>query len=201
MTEEKISLTEALVVIKMLDKRLTKAITGSNFVSLQVGQKTEVIDAKSSMASVVGLRKRRDAIQKAKLIANSVTKITVANKEMTIMEAIEKKSSIHFDVMLLGELRTQLGTINDNITYMNERVQERLDKQLEEVYGKGGKVREEDYKAISEPFLKNNAAILVDPIGIQKQIDDLDIYIDTFLSEVDIRLSEINARTIITVQY
>jgi uncharacterized protein YicC (UPF0701 family) len=197
------SLTEALVQLNVLDKKIRKAIQNGCYVNLRIGNDTlqHNCDPSASLTKVNDLQKRRNAIQKAKLKANAETVVVIAGKTMTIMEAIERKNSIEYEEILLDTLREQLTDAQNSVLRHNTKVQERLDKQLEETYGKAGKVRPEDYETIAKPFLANNEAKLEDPIDIQEEIDKLDDYIDTFKSEVDIRLSEINARTMIEVEY
>ena len=203
MTTEKMSLTEALVQIKHLEIRIKKAIRASTFVAVRIGQDEpdRKCTAESDIDKISGLIKRRNAIQRAKLIANSKTEITIGGVSLTISEAIERKKSIEFDQYYLAELRTQLDQVQNDVKYTNQTVQERLDKQMEETYGKAGKVREEDYRSISEPFLKNNKAVIVDPANISELIQVMDEDIDKFTFEIDMRLSEINARTEIEVTY
>jgi tetrahydromethanopterin S-methyltransferase subunit B len=67
--------------------------------------------------------------------------------------------------------------------------------------GKSGKMRDEDYKSLEEVFWASNKAVLVDEINISEKIDELDEFIDEFMSEVDLVLSEINGRTDITIEY
>jgi hypothetical protein len=205
MTKETMSLTEALAQLKRLDLRIRKATQDGCFINFQVGQQEASefpdCDAVSALQKIEDLIKRREAIQKGKLNANSEVLVKIAGEEMTIAVALEKKQTIIIYKNLLAELREQQRKITSDVQYINDRVQERLDRQLSEAYGNSGKVREEDYEAISGPFLKNNKAVLIDPIGIQAKIDELDTYIDDFESEVDIRLSEINARTLINIEY
>jgi len=201
-TTEKMSITRGLVQLKLLDKRINKSLNESCFVDFKIGKKVnnENCDPLSSLSKVTDLVIRREAIKSAIMQANANTIITINDEQMTIMDAIEKKKSISYLIALKDHMRRQLARISDEIKFQNERMQERLDKQLEEIYGKSGKVRDDDYEAVSKPFKANNEATLIDPIKIQNKIDELDEYIDNFISEVDLVLSEANSRTEIEIK-
>ena len=51
----------------------------------------------------------------------------------------------------------------------------------------------------SVPFFKNNEAKIIDPLDAKKLQEDLDEKITAFEAEVDVALSESNARTDITL--
>jgi hypothetical protein len=53
--------------------------------------------------------------------------------------------------------------------------------------------------ALTETFLKNNKAELVDPLGLQEVINTMEKSIQDFESNVDWVLSESNGRTMIVV--
>jgi len=202
MSTEKMTITRGLVQLKLLDKRIGKAMNNSCFVDFKIGkkQRNENCDPGASLNKITSLIKRREAIKSAIMNANSNTIVKINQEEMTIMDAIEKKRSISYLEKLRNEMRTQLSRVEEEVNYQNERMQERLDKQLEEIYGKAGKVRDEDYNAVANPFKENNEASLVDPIEIKKKIEELDEYIDGFLSEVDLVLSEVNSQTDIEIE-
>ena len=50
-------------------------------------------------------------------------------------------------------------------------------------------------------YIKANTMTLLDPLGIEAKIEELDDMINTFLPEVDAALSVSNAVTTITVEY
>jgi len=199
---EKMTITRGLVQLKLLDKRISKSLREGCFIDFKVGKKqyNENCDPEASLNKITDLLKRRESIKSAIMQANANTIVKINGEEMTIMDAIEKKRSIKYLETLRDGMRHQLSNVNDEVRFQNERMQERLDKQLEEIYGKAGKVRDEDYDAVAKPFKANNEAVLVDPINIQDKIDELDEYIDGFLSEVDLVLSEVNSQTEIAVE-
>ena len=74
-----------------------------------------------------------------------------------------------------------------------------MDALIETNFGKEGKIDNEAYKAIAEPFLKQNKWSALDPINIQDTAEKLAEKIDSFELEVDFALSESNAKTELTI--
>ena len=53
--------------------------------------------------------------------------------------------------------------------------------------------------ALTDTFMKNNKADLIDPLGLEAKIKELSEELDNFETNVDWVLSESNGRTTITV--
>ena len=195
---KKITITRALATIKLLDKKITKGIQAGHFVTFKVGQKVqEDITPEADFQSVQDLIAERNKLKVAVMLSNSQTEVKIAGKEYKVIEAIERKSNIKYDNALLQTLRSQLDSARYRVESQNEDVQRRLDKLLEASVGKDGK--QDDIKAIVEPFEKRNLAVLEDKLDIEVKIEELESSIDNFLSEVDLSLSESNATTTIKV--
>ncbi len=201
-TENQITATRALTELKLINKRILKKVQNSCFVTSKIGSEIEDkdCDAAKDLQSITDLITRYDAIKAALVLSNSITKIKILDQEMTVAEAIDKKSSISYFEALLHTLRDQrLRTIremdNDNI-----EAQMRLDRLLESTFGKDLKARASEITDLSDTFWKANKTELHDTIQITKKINELDEYIDNFNSEVDLTLSEINATTLITIR-
>jgi transcriptional regulatory protein LevR len=131
--------------------------------------------------------------------SNAVTEVKIGEETMTVAEAIERKSSIEYHKALLQTMRHQLHYVQTRVQELEEETRDRLDRLLESKLGKEGKTREEDLKAITKNFEEKNMPKIIDPLNLQKQIEDLDEYIDNFENEVDLVLSESNAQTEIEV--
>jgi hypothetical protein len=203
MNRETMSLARALVQLKLLDKRINKLARSGCFITYKVGSDIQNQDcrAQENLESFQDLMKRRRAIKAGLIKANAETEVEVNGEKMTIAEAIELKSSIKFSQTLREVLKEQLDRMAYNVESVNDRAQDRLDEQLKAIYGKSGKVREEDTKAVEDAFWAANKAELVDEIDIRKRIEDLDEYNDSFLAEVDLVLSEANGRVEMTIEY
>lgn len=63
------------------------------------------------------------------------------------------------------------------------------------------KTDSDEYVASMNTYIKANTMTLLDPLGIETKIEELDDMINTFLPEVDAALSVSNAVTTITIEY
>lgn len=201
-----ISVTRALAQIKSIEGRLNDVVQRP-FISVTVGGKpingTPVaeaeVDMRANLQSAKALIAQRNTLKAAVVASNSTTKVTIAGKQMSVAEAIERKSGIRFEQALLENLRKQHGLAAAHVDRSNKEVMTRLDALITQAVGKDRKVDEAEIEAIAGPFLKQNESSLVNPNGLESQIKGLQSEIDAFLLEVDYALSEVNAVTQITV--
>ncbi|GED72527.1 hypothetical protein BRE01_62290 [Brevibacillus reuszeri] len=199
-----ISITRGLSELKLLDKRIQKGINETTFITSAIGQKpvsgytaTKEYEqnTEKNHQSIVDLIKRRQIIKSQIVESNAKTKVTISSKSMTVAEAIERKTSIQYDKLLLEKMRRDYIHAVNQVESKNEEVQLRLDKLLEANFGKDSKVKDSEMDAISKPFKEQNEAKLVDPLKLKEKIDTLSKEIDEFESEVDFILSESNTIT------
>ena len=195
---ETMTITRGLATLKLLEKRIEKAINGAQFVTFKIGDKTQVeIDPKASLQKVKDLIARREKIKTAIMLSNASTPITVAGKTMTVIEAIEYKKSILFEQYLLRKLRDVRNEVADHVEDVNVDSQRRLDRLLEASMGSDTDTKEQ--KAIVDSFEKRNKAAVVDVLGLDEIIETMGTDIDEFESEVDLCLSESNSVTTIKI--
>ncbi|PKR82865.1 hypothetical protein [Heyndrickxia camelliae] len=203
------TITRALAELKLLDKRINRGINDSVLGGFTVGKKpmtgyTTVDDiesrVKSDFQSVNDLIKRRNQIKSAIVVSNATTIVEIASQKMTVAEAIERKSSIDYDKSLLNKLKNTYATLVNHVDRVNEEVKQRLDKHLETLFGKDGKVNAQANEDIVKSFKEQNEAKLIDPIGLKDKIDKLTKEIEAFEMEVDFILSESNTITRITIE-
>ncbi len=209
---EKMSITRALAEIKRLDDRIEKAIT-SEFVNVAVGRnenkrstnRSETLqDTQSKIQSnrdtLTAMFDKRAKIKAAVVQSNAVTKITLGKEELSVAEAIEKKKSIDLKRRLSITLKQQLNRANELVKNLNEKLDQTIENNLATIYGNDkGKADASMYNAIAEPQKNQKEASLIDPIKIQKWIEELDEEISITDTELDFILSESNAKTEIEI--
>ncbi len=209
---KKITITRALAELKLLDSRILKKSSdlvvidiyqNRKDLALRTGDTKDVFieKAKSSLQSVKDLIERRKKIKSAILISNATVKVKIGDVEYAVIEAIERKISIKYDQNLLNKMRKQVveskGEISNQAPKLDQDIKDMINKSLA-----GDQPTAEENKANEEManrFLEANVLRLLDPCQVEKQIDELDEQIDTFLTEVDFVLSESNSRTEIEV--
>lgn len=204
----RLSITEALPEVKLLEKRIADKISESKFVGVTIGTKGLVSlrtredfdkDASASYQSVTDLIKRRNLIKSLIVQSNATTIVKVGMVEMTVAEAIERKNSIGFEKLLLQEMKDQLYRVQSEINSTNRNVQAQLDKQLEALAGKEAKANVSEYEGIINAYREKNEAKLVDPLNLQTKISALQETIEDFELHVDTALSKSNTLTEIEI--
>ena len=205
---EKMLVTQALNQLKLLDDRINKAINDAVLVIAAKRSEKKVnpnltkeefeIRAKAGYQSVLDLIERRKKIKAAVVTSNAMTKVIVHGEEMTVAEAIERKSTIDYEISLLRQMQSQWGVQNREMNMQNMRMEERIDKYIETFVGKDtSKAKDNELEAMIKPMRESGEYALVDPLSIEKKIADLDDYIKGFKSEVDAILQISNCNTYI----
>ena len=205
-----ITLAEALVQLKRITARIDKKIDKLDPITVTVDGKIPHMtvpkeeyetNAAADLASVETLIKNRRVIKAQIVLANATTSVKVGGEEMTIAEAIERKVSIRHDKSLLMKLRTEQAKVLAWQKDENAPLKARLDLLVQQMYGQDSSedIDSKRFKAIADPFMGLNEARLLDPLGIDKKIRELDDKIDTFDEEIDIALTEANVRTTIEI--
>lgn len=213
MTVEKMNVHQALAELKTLDKRIEKAIEARSWVvtnkhsntkidGLTIGEWTN--DCRSDYESAMTLIRRRDAIKRAVVNSNAVTKVVIAGAEYTVAEAIDKKNngtqylSAMARRLTLDHARAKMAADREN----DSRLEERADAYVRSLIGNTDmKGATDEVKRLRDEFIKAQTLDIIDPIGVLKEIKRLEEEVSTFLTNVDAALSVSNATTEITVEY
>ncbi|MCM3787426.1 hypothetical protein M3221_03220 [Domibacillus indicus] len=131
----KMSVTRGLAELKLLDKRIKTVMNSAAFVDFAIGEKAvngytsnkEYEDkVQSAYQSVKDLMKRRNDIKSAIVLSNAMTRVKIADKEYTVAEAIERKTSIQYEVQLMQKMKNEYTKAVNNIQRINEEVKEEL---------------------------------------------------------------------------
>lgn len=208
----KISVAEALNELKLYDSKITKAIGNAAFCgtakksSDKVGSvKKENFNerAKASFQSVTDLIANRNTLKSAIVKSNAISEVTIADKTMTVAEAIERKNSIVYDETLLDTMKRQYAHANATVDKENKKVDAQIDKLLETFTGRDSdkKPDKDTLSAISDPYRDKNEYEFVDPLGLYDKMQELEADIDGFKSNVDTVLVLSNATTFIDVDF
>ncbi|KUR62447.1 hypothetical protein [Bacillus sp. AM 13(2015)] len=201
------TITRALSELKMLDKRINRTVDDAILGGLMIGkhiqhgfQNQEEVEkkAKADDQSIQALIKRRNAIKSAIVVSNATTMIDVAGVRM-VAEAIERKTSIDYDIRYLRKMKQVYKELVDKAEQTNEDVKRRLDQHLETLFGKDGKTQAAANQEIVKSFLAENEAVIIDPLRLRVKIEQLSKEIEDFQMEVDFSLSESNTLTKIQI--
>jgi hypothetical protein len=208
-----ISVTRALVELKRFDERITRAISEGKYVGVQMGTNSSAKVYKSqdtitamqekiraSFQKVEALIENRTALKRAIVMSNATTDVEIFGKVMKVAEAIEMKSTISQRQAFLNNMSSSFVTSRNLVDKENAALEDRINKLLETSYGGDkSKIDAAAYEVISKPQREMNSLSLIDPVGIEKKIDEQRDMVQNMVSEIDFALSESNARTVIEV--
>ena len=210
MTQEKMTIHQALSELKILDKRIYNKIadfTNKNTNSVVHGKPIGDFKTteKDKFVSIKDLTNRRNAIKKAVVLSNAKTMVTIAGVEMTVAEAIEMKvGGIELTKDSYNNMKRQYASAKMECERCNRDLAERADKYVEGTFGstdkKSGKDLEEMEK-VRRQFIENNTYKVVACVDIEEEIAELEQFLDRFDAEVDAALSVSNAITQIEIEY
>ena len=216
MTHETMTVHKALAELKIIDDRIDRAINNVLFVTA-VKNGTKKIDGvdinsynesvRSSYQKANDLINRRNALKRAVVMSNAVTKVMVAGAEYTVAEAIDMKNhGLDGMKMMLNTMARQYrdATYNFNRN-TGESLEEKANQYVMNILGsQGGSADKTDAKqvqALHDAFIANNEFIMIDPLNVEKCIEDVQNKIAEFETEVDAALSVSNAVTTIDIEY
>lgn len=204
---EKVTIHRALSELKLIGAKIQKGIEEIN--PSGIAQKDKLVNqvyqrdefeknAKKKFQSVTDLIDRRNRIKSAIVKANGVTEVEVAGEKMTIADAINLKAVVQFKKSLIDTLKKRHNQAKANLEKNNTQVEANA-LQLAQValQKEGVKIGDDDAQKVIKPFLDANLFSLIDPIGVEKTIEEMEKKLGDFEAEVDAVLSEINAVTFI----
>jgi len=212
MTEE-MTIHRALAELKLIDARIEKKI--QDLEPTGIMQKDKKVnnlhdkkqfeeEVKGKMKSIEDLIVRRQKIKSGIVRANSVTMVDIGVKSMTIADAISFKTVIAIKKNLASSLKTHhrkaVGLFNTENEKMRGIGEENARIWLGQLGAmQSGEAAKKNVTDFLEPWIERNEYHLVDPIEVEKAVEEIETEIGTFESEVDATLSEINAITKITI--
>ena len=213
MTKEKMTVHEGLSTLKTLNKRIAKEINSCVFVNSNKHSNVKIdgrtIDdykneIKSNYQTVTDLIKRREALKRAITLSNATTTVTIADKIMTVAEAIEyKNTGIEFKRLLCNVISGQYTTVRNYVNDNNgATLEDKADNYVQRMFGnKESGVDNAVISKAKQEYIENNTFDIIDPLNVSKIMQELQNEIDLFESKVDSALSTSNALTMIEFEY
>lgn len=212
MIHEKMTVHKALAELKTLDDRINSEITGSVFVRANRHNNMKIFgkaipdfmaDAESSYQSVKALINRRNAMKRAVVLSNAITKVEIGGVEYTVAEAIEMNNHGMENLVDLRDcLREQYSSVKRMVESENgDKLVKACENYIQATFGTKEKVNNPDIEMAQKAYMTNNAYDIVTGFDIEEVIKELTDRIDAFKAEVDSALSVSNALTVIEFDY
>ena len=207
-TTQTMSIHRALSELKTLKDRIPKAIQEADFIAtdrksaqkingLSIEDYEKTIQA--SFDKAVSLIERRNELKDAIVQSNAITEVVVAGETMTVAKAIERKSSIVYEEKLLSMMVAKRRMAINKLSMENDTLPSRLEDYLTAILGNKEHAKKEEVELHTKSFMERNEYVLIDPLKIDKRIEEWEERISSFKAEVDAVLSESNAITKITI--
>jgi len=158
---------------------------------------------KSSHQSAKDLIKRRDALKRAVVSSNAITKVTISGVVFTVAEAIEMKNTgISYKEDLVSSMREQYDVAVNHCARENDLLARKADDYIMGMYqSKDITKMSEDMQKARNEYITQNTYELVESVKILEEIKNLDEEIANFTSEIDSVLSVSNALTTIDLSF
>lgn len=212
MTQETMSIQQALNELKLLDKRINKGI--DSLISATYIQNEKLPKeykneedfqniAKANYASATALIARRNLIKGKIMNSNANTLVTIAGETMTVLEAIDRKTAINYESQLVNKLSNGFTKASRHVDLTNMAQDSEASNKISGITSSKDESSKELIKAITDLYEGKKAKLigadLVQGVKVSDLIDTLENKIDAFLSEVDYTLTESNVKTSITL--
>lgn len=203
-----LTITRALSRIKVIQNRLEDLSSNRSFVSSVLSTEansTRWQEFKSKSQSLwdeyKSLVSEYSKLKSAIKVANQTTKVVICGSEMTVEEALIKKTLSKYELSVLENVKRQLVSAENEISSANDKI-ESTARQFAEKLARDNATADQIEKAVEigrSSAKKEFQRELV--IGFKS--DQVQLAIDNynkFLEEVDYVLSESNATTLIEIK-
>lgn len=208
MSTTTMSIHRALAELKLLDKRIQRAVE-KPFIGVTSGGRPPKgyasveefsTELEANLVSAEDLIERRNKIKAAIIASNAVTSVVIAGVPMTVAEAIDRRDTgLDYDKKLLGVLKHQARQVEVKLAADQERLEEKAEMYITNMFDKKDEHKQEEIDAAREKYIANSQLNLIDPSTLRLEIETLEKKIEDFELEVDFSLSESNTVTMITV--
>ena len=201
----KMSITRALAQVKLIESKLGRAFAGfdveingklkyfPNFTTEQFEKEALV-----EVTSFEDLFKNRLKIKSAIARANIDTKISLFDKEYSIIELIDLKNSSQYKKNVYTNLINNYNKCKSDVVNQDVKIENEVSKQVEVANSNKTQVSKDLTTTLTETYktLWGGKIVGLDINKISKEKDDL----DKLVAEIDMILSEINSKTEIEVE-
>jgi hypothetical protein len=199
-----VSVTQALSELKLLRSRIQNATNGSRLIALK--KKRDMLDssrfateARASYQSFTDLLARYNQLKAAIVLSNATTSVTIGDKTYTVADAVERKRTIEFEKTMLAIMKQQFEQVKREHEAHSVSEQARVERLLQSELSKDSKTNVEVITQLTETFLSQNKAEILDPLNLETKIAEMNRSIEEFETKVDWVLSESNGRTVLSL--
>lgn len=217
---EKMLVTQALDERDLLVKKIGDKIAKANFVDTIRPNEDKVYarrvekaeftkEAKAAYQQITDLIARYQKIDAAIVDSNARTEVKTSYGTFTVAGAISLRSRLRglgvyeeeadFERNLQKKLRSEYEERVRFCDMKNSQLQTTAENMRLSILGRAAKTKDEKPLGVVEAYVKENTTELVDPLKVEKKIEDLEEKRNTLLRELDTQIKVSNATTFIEV--
>lgn len=217
---EKMLVTQALDERDLLVKKIGDKIAKANFVDTIRPNEDKVYarrvekaeftkEAKAAYQQITDLIARYQKIDAAIVDSNARTEVKTSYGTFTVAGAISLRSRLRglgvyeeeadFERNLQKKLRSEYEERVRFCDMKNSQLQTTAENMRLSILGRDAKTKDEKPLGVVEAYVKENTTELVDPLKVEKKIEDLEEKRNTLLRELDTQIKVSNATTFIEV--
>lgn len=217
---EKMLVTQALDERDLLVKKIGDKIAKANFVDTirpnegkvyarRVEKAEFTKEAKAAYQQITDLIARYQKIDAAIVDSNARTEVKTSYGTFTVAGAISLRSRLRglgvyeeeadFEGNLQKKLRSEYEERVRFCDMKNSQLQTTAENMRLSILGRDAKTKDEKPLGVVEAYVKENTTELVDPLKVEKKIEDLEEKRNILLRELDTQIKVSNATTFIEV--
>ena len=217
---EEMLVTQALDERDLLVKKINDKIQKASFVDTmkhnqdkvfanQTGKDVYVGQAESAYQQITDLIARYQKIDAAITESNAKTWIETVYGSYTVAAAISLRSRLRgagtygdeadFEGRLSRKMEEEYQSRIQFMDQKNRQLQTTAEEMRLSILGRDAKTKDEKPLGVVEAYVKENTTELVDPLKVEKKIEDLEEKRNTLLRELDTQIKVSNATTFIEV--
>lgn len=215
---EKMLITQALDERDLLVKKISDKIAKAKFIDTAKRNEEKVYEARvtkeqfakearAAYQQIIDLTDRYQKIDAMIVNSNANTYIETSYGRMSVASAIALRGRMRGTGVYAekadfeGNLRQMMQCQYDRSVQFAESRNQKLQSTAEDmrlsILGKDSRVKEDKPLEVVETYVKENTTELIDPLGIQKKMDELTEKRENLLRELDTQIKVSNATTYI----
>lgn len=197
-------INEKIVKIKLVDtKKHNEEKTVNERVTVDEFTKT----AQAAWQQITDLIERYRRLDAAIVASNAATLIETAQGSMTIAAAIALRSRLRgdgiydakgaFEDSLIEQAQRQYVQSVTTAENRNKLLESKADDMRMAILGRDAKTKDDAPLEVVTAFIQANTTDVIDPLGVEKKVQELRERLDALSSELDMKIKVSNATTMI----
>lgn len=217
---EKMLVTQALDERDLLVKKIQDKIAKASFTDVKKHNEKKVMEhrvleetfrneAESAYQQIMDLIDRFQRIDAAIVASNATTMIQTSFGEYTVAGAISLRSRMRgsgsyddgadFEQSLYRKMKAELDKRLLSVENKNKQLEATAEGMRLSILGKDTKTKDDKPLEVVNIYVQENTTELVDPLDVQKKVDEIQEKRAKLLSELDTQIKVSNATTFIEI--